>query len=152
MYTKILTLEGIVAVKNAYGNYPKKSIATKVITTFPVMGTICTSTYANILIWSFESKYVYQYIYEKVIKFSQFIDDLLMIWTGKEEELLKFINELNQKHKTIKFDFKYSNTKNEFLDVLVYKKTSITNCKHRSIKNQLITKAIYMQTQITRDH
>ena len=34
-----------------------------------------------------------------------------MIWTGKEEELLKFINELNQKHKTIKFDFKYSNTK-----------------------------------------
>ena len=44
-----------------------------------------------------------------------------MIRIGTEEELLKFINELNQKHKTIKFDFKYSKTKIEFLDVLVYK-------------------------------
>ena len=37
---------------------------------------------------------------------------LFMIWTGTEEELLKFINEINQKtKKTIKFDFKYSKTK-----------------------------------------
>ena len=42
-----------------------------------------------------------------------------MIWTGTEEGLLKFINKLNQKYKTIKFDFKFSQTK--FLDVLVYK-------------------------------
>ena len=34
---------------------------------------------------------------------------------------MKFINELNQKHKTIKLDFKYSKTKIELLDVLVYK-------------------------------
>ena len=44
-----------------------------------------------------------------------------MVWTHTEEGLLRFINELNQKHKTIKFDFKYSKTKIEFLDVLVYK-------------------------------
>ena len=44
-----------------------------------------------------------------------------MIWTGIEEELLKFVNELNQKYKTIKFDFKYSKTEIEVLDVLVYK-------------------------------
>ena len=44
-----------------------------------------------------------------------------MIWTDTGEELLKFINELNQKHKTIKLDFKYSKTKIELLDVLVYK-------------------------------
>ena len=43
--------------------------------------------------------------------FLRFIDDLFMIWVGTEEELLEFINELNQKHKTIKFDFKYSKTK-----------------------------------------
>ena len=57
----------------------------------------------------------------KVIKFLRLIDDLFMIWTGTEEELLEFINELNQKHKTIRLDFKYSKTKIEFLDVLVYK-------------------------------
>ena len=44
-----------------------------------------------------------------------------MMWTDAEEELLKFINELNQKHKTIKFDIKYSKTTLEILDVLVYK-------------------------------
>ena len=44
-----------------------------------------------------------------------------MTWTDTEEELLKFINELNQKHNTIKFYFKYSKTKIAFLDVLLYK-------------------------------
>ena len=47
-----------------------------------------------------------------------FIDDLFMIQTGTEEQL-KFINKLNQKHKTTKFDFKYSKTKIEFVDILV---------------------------------
>ena len=68
---------------------------------------------------------------KKVITFLRFIDDLfmiwtateeeLLIWTATEEELLKFINKINQKYKTIKFDFKYSKAKIEFLDVLVYK-------------------------------
>ena len=52
-----------------------------------------------------------------------------------EEELLKFRNKLNQKHKIIKFDFKYSKTKKEFLDFLVFKR-SIVNCKQHSIKKQ----------------
>ena len=58
---------------------------------------------------------------KKVITFLRFIDDLFMIWTATEEELLKFINKINQTYKTIKFDFKYSKAKIEFLDVLVYK-------------------------------
>ena len=127
----------------AYNNYPNKSIANKVITTFLAliltlnnfifnfknylqikecaMGTIYGSAYANIFMASLESKFIYPYIKEKVITFLWFTDDLLMIWTDTEEELLKFINELNQKHKTIKFGFKYSKTKIEFLDALVYK-------------------------------
>ena len=44
-----------------------------------------------------------------------------MIWTGPEQELLDFISDLNKKHPSIKFEFKYSQTKIEFLDVLVYK-------------------------------
>ena len=34
LYTNIPNSEGIATVKNAYESYPKKSIATKVITTF----------------------------------------------------------------------------------------------------------------------
>ena len=44
-----------------------------------------------------------------------------MIWTGSEQELLDFMSGLNKKHPSIKFEFKYSQTKIEFLDVLVYK-------------------------------
>ena len=42
-------------------------------------------------------------------------------WHDTEEELLKLINELNQKYKTIKFDCKYAKAKILFLDVLVCK-------------------------------
>ena len=51
--------------------------------------------------------------------FLRFIDDLFMTWT--EQELLDFMSDLNQKHPSIKFEFKYSQTKIEFLGFLVYK-------------------------------
>ena len=75
------------------------------------MSTICAPTYANNFMASFEPKFIYLYLKEKFVRFLQFIDDLFMIWTDTEEELLKFISELNQKHKKLKFDFKYSKTK-----------------------------------------
>ena len=53
--------------------------------------------------------------------FLKFIDDLFMICTGSEQELQDFMSDLNKKHPLIKFGFKYSQTKIEFLDVLVYK-------------------------------
>ena len=101
LYTNISNSEGIAAVKNAYVNYSKKSIATKVVTTFLaltltlnnfifnckhylqikgcVMGTLYAPAHANIFMASFESKYVYPYIKEKVIKFLRFIDDLFVM-------------------------------------------------------------------------
>ena len=44
-----------------------------------------------------------------------------MTWTDSEQELLDFLIDLNKKHPSIKFEYKYSQTKIEFLDVLVYK-------------------------------
>ena len=44
-----------------------------------------------------------------------------MIWTGSEQEMLDFMGDLNKKHPLIKLEFKYSQTKIEFLDLLVYK-------------------------------
>ena len=85
------------------------------------MGITSAPACANIFMANLESKFTYPYKKGKVITLLLFIDDLFMIWTDIEEELLKFINELNQKHKTIKFDFKYSKTKIELSDVLVYK-------------------------------
>ena len=44
-----------------------------------------------------------------------------MIWTDSEQELLYSMRYWNKKHPSIKFKFKYSQTKIEFLDVLIYK-------------------------------
>ena len=44
-----------------------------------------------------------------------------MIWTISENQLNIFINEINKKHHSIKFDSKFSKDKIEFLNTLVYK-------------------------------
>ena len=45
-------------------------------------------------------------IYEKKVKtFLRFIYDFLMIGTGSEVGLQKFINKLNKKYRIIKFEF-----------------------------------------------
>ena len=41
-----------------------------------------------------------------------------MIWKGTKAELLIFIKELNEKHKTIKSDFQISPSKVAFLDTI----------------------------------
>ena len=85
------------------------------------MGTICAPAYTDIFMANFELKYIYPYLKDKTKMFLRFIDDLFMIWTGLEHELLDFMSDLNKQHSSIKFEFKYSQTKIEFLDVLVYK-------------------------------
>ena len=76
------------------------------------MGTIYAPVYSNIFMANFELKYVYPYIKDKTKMFLMFIDDLFMIWTGSKQELLDFTRDLNEKHPSIKLEFKYSQTKN----------------------------------------
>ena len=72
------------------------------------MGTICPPAYTNIFMAQSEAKHIYPYIYDKIHR--RYIDDIFMIWNGTTEELILFINDLNKKHKTIKFDYKRSTT------------------------------------------
>ena len=85
------------------------------------MGTACPPAYGNIFMANFELKYIYSYIKHTTKMFLGFVDDLFMIWTGSEQELLDFMNDLNKKYSSIKFEFMYSETMIEFLDVLAYK-------------------------------
>ena len=43
-----------------------------------------------------------------------------MIWTKSEKQLQDFMSELNQKHPSIKFDYKSDCKQIEFLDTLAY--------------------------------
>ena len=143
LYTNIPNNEGIKAVREAYDNHPNKTVATKVIITFLsliltlnnfvfnsinylqimgcAMGTICAPAYANIFMAQFEKQHIYPYIKNKSILYLRYIDDIFMIWTGTKQELLIFLENLNSKHKTIKFEHNISHSKISFLDTLIYR-------------------------------
>ena len=56
------------------------------------MTTICAPAYANIFMEKFELKNIYPYLKDKR---KMFIDeDLFMIWTSSEQELLDFMGDL----------------------------------------------------------
>ena len=108
LYTSIPNNEGIAAVQRKQDNYTKKTVATKVITTFLAliltlnnfifnskfylqikgcaMGTICTPTHANIFMREIEEKY-YPLIQNKSRSYLCFIDNIFMVWTKSENEL-----------------------------------------------------------------
>ena len=80
----------------------------------------CAPAYANIFMAEFEQKYIYPLTKDKSILFLRYIDDIFMIWTKSEKQLKDFMSELNQKHPSIKFDYKFDCKQIEFLDTLVY--------------------------------
>ena len=75
-----------------------------------------------------------------------------MVWIKSESELRHFMNKINEKHQSTKFDIKFSKGSTEFLDTLVY-----VNSKNRLQttlykKNQLTVKTFYMQNRHNRSH
>ena len=92
------------------------------------MGTICAPSCANIFMGKFEKTDIYPYIRENKITCFWYIDDLFFIWKGTEGELLSFLENLNEKHPSINFDFKYSKIEIEFLDTKIYKDTNGKLC------------------------
>ena len=79
------------------------------------IGTIFPPSYASIFMTNFKPKHIYLYIKEMSLLYLRYIDDIFMIWKDTKAELMTFIKELNEKHKTIKFDFQISPQKLHFL-------------------------------------
>ena len=104
------------------------------------MGTICAPAYANIFMAYFEEKFIYPLIDAKTLLYLRFIDDIFMIWTKSEKYLIEFLNELNTKHTSIKFEFKYSRQQIEFLDTLVCKLQTTLYKKPTDRQNYLHSK------------
>ena len=78
------------------------------------------------------------YIKNKSILYLRYIDDTFMIWTGTKQELLIFLENLNSKHKTIKFEHNISHSKISFLDTLIYidKNNTFQTTLHRKPTDQ----------------
>ena len=72
----------------------------------------------------FEERYTYPLV-EKISNFYlRFIVDNFLIWTGTTDQLIKFKQQINEVHSSIKFDFNISNKEIIFLDAVVYKTQS----------------------------
>ena len=88
------------------------------------MGTICAPSYANIFIDQFEKKN-YIFIYQRLlINLPQIYWRHIFTWTGNMKDLMKFLNEPNTKHESIKFEYQISKTSIAFLDIEVYIKNN----------------------------
>ena len=61
------------------------------------MGRICAPAYAIIFMGKFEKLHFYPYLRNFSTFYCRFIYDIFFLWNGKESELIKFINNLNQK-------------------------------------------------------
>ena len=143
LYTNIPNDEGLEAVKSYFRSrsYPGDQILSKVICTFlslilmlnnfvfngenyiqingASMGTKCAPTYASLFMGKFEELNILPRIRNHVLLYVRYIDDLFFVWKGSEENLLKFLEEINTLHPTIKFDFEYSRKKVNFLDTTI---------------------------------
>ena len=134
LYTNIPNNAGIAAIKRKHDNHTRKTVATKVIIFLALiliinnflfnskfclqikgcaMETICAPACANIFMPKFGERCIYPLIKNKFRSYWRFIDYIFMVWTKSENKLKSFINEINKKHHSIKFDFKFSTEKVE---------------------------------------
>ena len=85
------------------------------------MRTNSSPSFANIYSGKFEERFIYPIIQNLHKIYLRYNDDIFMIWTGTKEQFHTFINELSNKHLSIKFgDYKISDTEVNFLDTKVY--------------------------------
>ena len=142
MYTSIPNSKGIKAVKTSLENFPGRTVATKVITKFLyliltlnnfvfncnnylqikgcTMGTICALAYAKIFMDHFERKYIYPFLKGFSLCHLRFLDYIFFVWIGSKDQLITFLNDLNTKHNSIKFEYKISQSSIPFLDMQAY--------------------------------
>ena len=121
--------KSIAAAKEKCDNYTKKSVATKVITTFLALTLTLNNFIFNSkfylqikgcamrIMWPYirkhihvlvqRERYIDLLIKNKSSTYLCFIDYIFMAWTQSENQLECFITEINTKHNTIKCYFKF---------------------------------------------
>ena len=82
------------------------------------IGTKMAPSYANLFMDRLERGLLSQAQVKPYI-WLRYIDDVFMVWTGTELELLEFLNYINEAHDTIKFTWDWSRERINYLDVQV---------------------------------
>ncbi|XP_075684661.1 uncharacterized protein LOC142652871 isoform X2 [Rhinoderma darwinii] len=84
------------------------------------MGSNMAPTYANMYMRFIEETLIYTFShFLHVFTWWRYIDDVFLLWTGNLTELQDFYTYINEIDETVKFTMVYSDTKIQFLDVLI---------------------------------
>ena len=84
------------------------------------MGTRAAPQLANLFMGKLEEKLLNRAPHRPAL-YLRYIDDIFMVFTGSESELLEFLEYMNHGHSTIKFTAEYSKEQVPFLDTWVKK-------------------------------
>ena len=93
------------------------------------MGTICAPSYASIFMDHFERKFIYPFIKTFSLIYLRFIHYIFFIWTGSKIDLEKFLNKLNTKYPSIKFEYEILKERISFLDSEIFIRNSKLHTK-----------------------
>ena len=118
------------AVKESYAKYKEKTVSTKVVLTFLTLMLTARTTYKE---WALYVPCVQYVLHPMQTPLWQILKRNKSIHTLKRclcFTLKILIKDLNEKHKTIKFNFQISPRNIAFLDAMFYTMTKITTSKH----------------------
>ena len=77
----------------------------------------------------FVKKIIYPFIKTFSLIYLRFIDLIFFIWTGSKADLENFLNELNTKHQSIKFEYELSKERISFLNTEIHIKNNKLHTK-----------------------
>ena len=85
------------------------------------MGTKCAPPFANLFLACLEEKALASWTGPNPLLWLRFLDDILMLWSGNQDQLQRFFTHLNQQMTHINFTMTQSQQFITFLDLEVYK-------------------------------
>ena len=85
------------------------------------MGTRCAPPFANLFLASLEERALAAWTGPHPLLWLRFLDDVLMLWNGDQDQLQQFLTHLNNQMTQINFTMTSSQQSTTFLDLEIYK-------------------------------
>ena len=86
------------------------------------MGAAYAPSYAGLFLGLWEENYIYSQhntFLDKIKWYGRYIDDLFLIFTGSEQELIDFHNYINSTNENLRLSLEYSKKEINFLDIKI---------------------------------
>ena len=74
---------------------------------------------------------------ENILIWKRFIHDIFLVWLGSADQLMRYLENINKVHPTIKFTYEQSIQKRTFLDVTLYKGPQFRETKTLDVKTHI---------------